>query len=53
MARGKGVNAMYKKSDQKKSGEELQQYLMFRRRGHKVRDKTKYTRKVKHKKNND
>lgn len=40
---------MWKKSDGKKIGEELQQYLAFKRRGTKVKDKKKYTRKKKHK----
>ena len=41
-----------KKSDLKKSGDELQEYLMFRRRGGKVqakKGKGSYCRKPKHK----
>ena len=37
------------KSDGKKTGEELQQYLAFKRRGAKIDSKKKYTRKKKHK----
>lgn len=37
------------KSDYKKTGEELQQYLAFRRRGSKVESKKTYSRKTKHK----
>lgn len=33
----------------KKEGEELQQWLVFKSRGSKARDKSKYTRKEKHK----
>lgn len=40
---------MWKKSDGKKIGEELQQYLAFKRRGTKAENKKKYTRKKKHK----
>lgn len=40
---------MWKKSDNKKTPQELQEYLAFRRRGHKVNNKTKYNRKKKHK----
>ena len=40
---------MWKRSDGKKNGEELQQYLVFKRRGAKVDSKKKYTRKKKHK----
>lgn len=41
-----------KKSDLKKSGDELQEYLMFRRRGGKIqakKGKGSYRRKPKHK----
>ena len=44
----RGLNKS-KKSDGKKTGEELQQYLAFKRRGAKVDSKKKYTRKKKHK----
>ena len=40
---------MWKKSYGKKTGEELQQYLAFKRRGSKLDRKKKYTRKKKHK----
>ena len=40
---------MWKKSDRKKTGEELKQYLAFKRRGAKVDSKKKYTRKKKYK----
>lgn len=40
---------MWTKSDGKKIGEELQQYLAFKRRGVKAESKKKYTRKKKHK----
>ena len=40
---------MWKRSDEKKTGEELKQYLAFKRRGTKVASKKKYTRKKKHK----
>lgn len=40
---------MYIKSDNKKTGEELQQYLAFRRRGSRIESKKKYSRKEKHK----
>ena len=40
---------MWKKSDGKKTGEELKQYLVFKRRGAKVDSKKKYTRKKKYK----
>ena len=40
---------MWEKSDRKKIGEELQQYLAFKRRGSKLDSKKKYTRKKKHK----
>ncbi len=43
---------MNKKSDLKKTGDELQAYLQFRRRGSKVENrkgKGAYTRKQKHK----
>ena len=40
---------MWKRSDGKKTGEELKQYLAFKRRGAKVDSKKKYTRKKKHK----
>lgn len=40
---------MYIKSDNKKTGEELQQYLAFRRRGSRIENKKKYSRKEKHK----
>lgn len=43
---------MEKKFDKrilKKTGEELQQYLHFKKRGGKLPDKTKYNRKRKHK----
>lgn len=39
----------FQKSDLKKSPEELQEYLAFRRRGYKVESKKAYTRKMKHK----
>ena len=39
---------MWEKSDGKKTGEELQQYLAFKRRGSKLDSKKKYTRKNKH-----
>lgn len=40
---------MWEKSDGKKIGEELQQYLAFKRRGSKLDSKKKYTRKKKYK----
>ena len=40
---------MFIKSDNKKTGQELQEYLAFRKRGYKVESKKKYTRKQKHK----
>ena len=40
---------MWKKSDGKKTGEEINQNLAFKRRGEKVKKKKKYTRKKKHK----
>ena len=40
---------MWKRSDGKKTGEELKQYLAFKRRGSKLDSKKKYTRKKKHK----
>ena len=40
---------MWEKSDGKKTGEGLQQYLAFKRRVAKVDSKKKYTRKKKHK----
>lgn len=43
----------FNKSDLKKSGEELQQYLAFRRRGSKVESKKHYSRKTKHKGRNE
>lgn len=39
----------FNKSDMKKSPDELQAYLAFRRRGYKVESKKAYTRKTKHK----
>ena len=45
--------AKYVKSDGKKTGEELQAYLAFRRRGYKVDSRKKYTRKAKHKNKED
>lgn len=44
---------MWKKSDGKKTGEELQQYLAFRRKGGKIENKKAYTRKKKHKNRED
>lgn len=41
----------FRKSDNKKNKEELQQYLMFLRRGSKIRNKKTYTRKDKYKRN--
>lgn len=40
---------MWLKSDNKKTGEELQQYLAFKRKGSKMKNKKAYTRKKKHK----
>ena len=40
---------MWKKSDNKKPKEELQEYLKFRNRGSKIPNKKAYTRKEKHK----
>ena len=40
---------MWQKSDGKKTGEELQQYLVFIRKGAKIDSKKKYTRKKKNK----
>ena len=40
---------MWKKSDNKKSKEELKEYLKFRNRGSKTPNKKVYTRKEKHK----
>ena len=40
---------MWKRSDGKKTGEELKKYLAFKRRGAKVDSKKKYTRKKKYK----
>lgn len=39
----------FNKSDMKKSPEELQEYLAFRRRGYIVESKKTYNRKKKHK----
>ena len=44
---------MFIKSDSKKTGQELQEYLAFRKRGYKVESKKKYTRKQKHKNKED
>ena len=44
---------MWKKSDNKKSKEELQEYLKFRNRGSKTPNKKAYTRKEKHKSKGD
>lgn len=44
---------MWKKSDNKKTIEELQEYLKFRNRGSKIPNKKAYTRKEKHKKKED
>ena len=40
---------MWKKSDNKKTPEELQEYLKFKSRGYKLNNKKAYTRKKKHK----
>ena len=44
---------MWKKSDNKKSKEELQEYLKFKKRGSKEQNKKAYTRKQKHKNKED
>ena len=40
----------WKKTDLKKTGDDLQDYLMFQRRGTKEENRNKYNRKQKHKK---
>ena len=40
---------MWKRSYGKKTGEELKQYVAFKRRGSKLDSKKKHTRKKKHK----
>jgi len=42
-------NGSWKKSDLKKTNAELQEYLMFQRRGTKEENRKKYLRKKKHK----
>lgn len=42
-------NGSWKKSDLKKSNAELQEYLMFQRRGTKEENRKRYLRKKKHK----
>jgi len=42
-------NGYWKKSDLKKSNAELQEYLMFQRRGMKEENRKRYNRKKKHK----
>lgn len=44
---------MWKKSDNKKPKEELQEYLKFRNRGSKTPNKKAYSRKEKHKNKGD
>ena len=39
----------FNKSDLKKPPDELQEYLAFRRRGSRIENKKKYSRKEKHK----